>query len=109
MRVHVSKDKTGTFAISFDDQMVTLSGKDLKILLLEIMQAFGTTGRDAIKQTSYERFFARVKEADDISLQTFIQVAQHDDMVILIKLAEKDAVVQDTLFHNMSSSNRKIF
>jgi hypothetical protein len=104
MRIHVSKDKTGTFVISFDDQMVTLSGKDLKILLLEIMQAFGTTGRDAIKQTSYERFFARVKEADDVSLQTFIQV-----MVILIKLAEKDAVVQDKLFHNMSRNNRKIF
>jgi hypothetical protein len=109
MRIHVSKDKTGTFVISFDDQMVTLSGKDLKILLLEIMQAFGTTGRDAIKQTSYERFFARVKEADYVSLQTFIQVAQHDDMVILIKLAEKDAVVQDKLFHNMSPINRKIF
>jgi hypothetical protein len=109
MRIHVSKDKTGTFVISFDDQVVTLSGKDLKILLLEIMQAFGTTGRDAIKQTSYERFFARVKEADAVSLQAFIQVAQHDDMVILIKLAEKDAVVQEKLFHNMSPNNRKIF
>jgi flagellar motor switch protein FliG len=109
MRIQVSKDKTGTFVISFDDQMITLSGKDLKILLLEIMQAFGSTGRDAIKQTSYERFFARVKEADDVSLQTFIQVAQHDDMVILVKLAEKDGAVQDKLFHNMSPNNRKIF
>jgi flagellar motor switch protein FliG len=109
MRIQVSKDKTGTFVISFDDQMITLSGKDLKILLLEIMQAFGSTGRDAIKQTSYERFFARVKEADDVSLQTFIQVAQHDDMVILVKLAEKDEVVQGKLFHNMSPNNRKIF
>ncbi len=109
MRIQVSKDKTGTFVISFDDQMITLSGKDLKILLLEIMQAFGSTGRDAIKQTSYERFFARVKEADDVSLQTFIQVAQHDGMVILVKLAEKDEVVQGKLFHNMSPNNRKIF
>lgn len=109
MRIHVSKDKTGTFVISFDDQMITLSGKDLKILLLEIMQAFGSTGRDAIKQTSYERFFARVKEADDVSLQTFIQVAEHDDMVILVKLAEKDGTVQQKLFTNMSPNNRKIF
>jgi len=109
MRIHVSKDKSGTFVISFDETMVTLSGKDLKILLLEIMQAFGSTGQDAIRETSYERFFARVKEADDISLQTFIQVAAHDDLVILVKLAEKDDTVRDKLFHNMSDNNRKIF
>lgn len=109
MRIHVSKDKSGTFVISFDETMVTLSGKDLKILLLEIMQAFGSTGQDAIRETSYERFFARVKEADDVSLQTFIQVAAHDDLVILVKLAEKDDSVRDKLFHNMSDNNRKIF
>ncbi len=109
MRIHVSKDNSGTFVISFDELMITLSGKDLKILLLEIMQAFGSSGRDAIKQTNFDRFFARVKEADDVSLQTFIQVAQHDDMVILVKLAERDDAVRQRLFHNMSPNNRKIF
>jgi flagellar motor switch protein FliG len=109
MRIHVSKDLTGTFVISFDDTMVTLSGKDLKILLLEIMQAFGSTGQDAIKETNRERFFAGVREADDISLQTLIQVAEHDDMVTLVKLAENDDVVLQKLFINMSTNNRKIF
>ncbi len=109
MRIHVSKDNSGTFVISFDELMITLSGKDLKILLLEIMQAYGSSGRDAIKQTNFDRFFARVKEADDVSLQTFIQVAQHDDMVILVKLAERDDAVRQRLFHNMSPNNRKIF
>lgn len=109
MRIHVSKDKTGTFVISFDDTMVTISGKDLKVLLLEIMQAFGSTGQDAIKQTSYEQFFARVKEADGISLQTLIQIAEHDDMVMLVKLAERDETVLQKLFLNMSDNNRKIF
>ncbi len=109
MRIHVSKDTGGTFVIAFDETMVTLSGKDLKILLLEIMQAFGSTGQDAIKETSYEQFFARVKETDDVSLQTFIQVAAHDDLVILVKLAERDETVLQKLFHNMSDNNRKIF
>lgn len=109
MRIHVSKDNTGTFVLSFDETMVTLSGKELKVLLLEIMQAFGSTGQDAIKETSYERFFARVKEADDVSLQTLIQIAEHEDMVTLVKLAEKDESVRQKLFLNMSDNNRKIF
>ena len=109
MRIHVSKDNSGTFVLSFDETMVTLSGKELKVLLLEIMQAFGSTGQDAIKETSYERFFARVKEADDVSLQTLIQIAEHEDMVTLVKLAEKDESVRQKLFLNMSDNNRKIF
>ena len=79
---------TGTFVISFDEMMVAPSGKELKILLLEIMQAFNNTGQDAtnIKETNYEKSFAHVKEAHDVSLQTLIHI-EHDNIVILVKLA----------------------
>ena len=55
---------TGTFVISFDEMMVAPSGKELKILLLEIMQAFNSTGQDAtnIKETNYERSFAQSRK-----------------------------------------------
>ena len=81
-------NNSGTFVISFDEMMVAPSRNELKILLLEIMQAFNSTGQDAtnIKETNYERSFAHVKEAYDVSLQTLIYV-EHDDIVILLKLA----------------------
>ena len=61
---------TGTFVISFGQIMVAPRGKELKILLLKIMQAFNSTGQDAtnIKETNYERSFAHVKGAHDLSL-----------------------------------------
>ena len=79
---------TVTFVISFDEMMVAPSGKELKILLLEIMQAFNSTGQDAtnIKETNYEKSFAHVKETHDVSLQTLIHI-EHDNIVILVKLA----------------------
>ena len=109
MRINVSKDSGGTFVISFDDTIVTISGKDLKVLLLEIMHAFGSTGQTAIRETNCDQFFARVKESDDVSLQTLIQIAEHDGMVTLVKLAERDEAVLQRLFSNMSDNNRKIF
>ena len=109
MRINVSKDSGGTFVISFDDTIVTISGKDLKVLLLEIMHAFGSTGQTAIRETNCDQFFARVKESDDVSLQTLIQIAEHDDTVTLVKLAERDEAVLQRLFSNMSDNNRKIF
>jgi len=79
---------TGTFVISSDQMMVAPSGKELKILLLEIMQALNSTGHNAtnIKETNYERSFAHVKEADDVGLQTPIHL-ECDNIVILVKLA----------------------
>jgi len=78
---------TGTFVISFDEMMVASNGKELKILLLEIMQALNNTGQDAtnIKETNYEKSFAHVKEAPDVSLQTLIPI-EHDNIVFLVKL-----------------------
>ena len=88
MHNHTSLNYTGTFVISFDGMMVAPSGKEFKILLLEIMQAFNNTGQDAtnIKETNYERSLAHVKEAHEVSLQAPIYV-EHDDIVILVKLA----------------------
>ncbi len=79
---------TVTFVISFDQMMVTPSGKELKILSLEIKQAFNSTGQDAtnIKETNYKRSFAHAKETHEVSLQAPIYV-EHDDIVILVKLA----------------------
>ena len=67
---------TGMFLILFDNMMVAPSGKELKILLLETMRAFNSTGQDAtnIKETNYERSFAHVKEAHEVSLQTLIHI-----------------------------------
>ena len=109
MRINVARDENGAFVLSFDDTMVTLGAKDLKVLLLEIMQVFGGAGESPLNQVSHDLLFARLKEADDVSLQTLIQVAEHDDMVALVKLGETDEQLQQKLFQNMSDNNRKIF
>jgi flagellar motor switch protein FliG len=106
MEIQVLKDGNGDFFLSFDDIMITLPSAELKQLLIQIIQAYG--GADNSK-FSPEEFFERLKKADDVSLQTLIQVAENDDLVALVKLSENDKDLQSKLFKNMSDNSRKNF
>jgi hypothetical protein len=44
MQVQALKDENGDFLLSFDDTMVTLDSSSLKRLLIEIIQAYASTG-----------------------------------------------------------------
>jgi len=105
MQVQALKDENGDFILSFDDTMVTLDSSNLKRLLIEIIQAYASNG--GTSKFSPTDFFNRLKQADDVSVQTLIQTAEHDDVVAMIKASEKDEELQKKLFNNMSANSKK--
>ena len=105
MQVQALKDENGDFILSFDDTMVTLDSGNLKRLLIEIIQAYASSG--GTSKFSPTDFFNRLKQADDVSVQTLIQTAEHDDVVALVKASEKDEELQKKLFNNMSANSKK--
>jgi hypothetical protein len=105
MQVQALKDENGDFLLSFDDTMVTLDSNNLKRLLVEIIQAYASTG-DSSKFSPVD-LFNRLKQADDVSLQTLIQTAENDDLVALVKASEKDEELRKKLFNNMSANSKK--
>ena len=105
MQVQALKDENGDFLLSFDDTMVTLDSSNLKRLLIEIIQAYASTGGNS--KFSPADFFNRLKQADDVSVQTLIQTAEHEDIVALVKATEKDEELRSKLFNNMSANSKK--
>ena len=105
MQVQALKDENGDFLLSFDDTMVTLDSSNLKRLLVEIIQAYASTGGSA--KFSPVDLFNRLKQADDVSIQTLIQTADNDDIVALVKVSEKDEELRKKLFSNMSANSKK--
>jgi hypothetical protein len=105
MQVQALKDENGDFLLSFDDTMVTLDSSNLKRLLVEIIQAYASTGGSA--KFSPVDLFNRLKQADDVSIQTLIQIADNDDIVALVKVSEKDEELRKKLFSNMSANSKK--
>ena len=105
MQVQALKDENGDFLLSFDDTMVTLDTSNLKRLLVEIVQAYGSTGGSA--KFNPVDLFNRLKKADDVSIQMLIQTADNDDIVALIKVSETDEELRKKLFNNMSVNSKK--
>ena len=105
MQVQALKDEDGNFLLSFDETMVTLDSSNLKKLLIEIIQAYGAGSQNSSFNPT--EFFSRIKNADDVSVQTFLQSAEQDDLVSLIKESEKDKELTKKLFDNMSANSRK--
>ena len=105
MQVQALKDENGDFLLSFDETMVTLDNGDLKKLLIEIIQAYASTGKTS--KFSPTDLFNRLKKADDVSIQTLIQTAEQEDIVALVKASDKDQEVKTKLYNNMSSNSKK--
>ena len=105
MQVQALKDENGDFLLSFDDTLVTLDSNNLKRLLVEIIQAYASTGESS--KFNPADLFNRLKQADDVSIQTLIQTADNDDIVALVKVSEKDEELRKKLFSNMSANSKK--
>ena len=105
MQVQALKDENGDFLLSFDDTLVTLDSSNLKRLLVEIIQAYASTGEST--KFSPVDLFNRLKQADDVSIQALIQTADNDDIVALVKVSEKDEELRKKLFSNMSANSKK--
>jgi len=110
MKITVSEDEPGKYTVALDDAVFILDGRDIKELLLQITGIMAPSS-GAAKQAEAHRkvFMARLRAAEDVGMQAFIQTADHDDMVVLLKIAESDEVLSQKLFNNMSDTSRKIF
>jgi len=110
MKIDVTKHDDGAFGLTFDGNEVSLSAQDMKMLLLQITQILAPGPEVARKiEADRQRFLERLKGAIDVDLQIFIQAADHDDVVVLLKAAEDDQAAREKLFRNMSENSRKMF
>jgi len=98
------------FEVSFDDLTVTLTAQDMKILVAQVTQALAPpSGAAQATHGQNQRLLVRIKEASDVDMQVFIQAADHDDMVALLKSVEDNNQLRQKLFRNMSENSRKMF
>lgn len=109
MTISVHKTGADAFAVTIGDTRVTLNASDLRALLLEITQVLlpgANPGASPRHQAS--DLLARLKRASDIGLQALIRTVHHDDVLVLLKIGERDEVLRRKLYANMSERKRKM-
>ncbi|MBC8267618.1 MAG: hypothetical protein H8E36_02615 [Rhodospirillaceae bacterium] len=109
MKISARKVAPDVYALNFDDTEVVLEGKEIKMLLLEVMQTLAPGGSTKKEDTRSKDFMRRIKNANDVGIQKLLLVADHEDLLVLLKNGELDEMLQDKFFSNMSDKNRKMF
>jgi len=109
MKISARKAAPDVYTITFDDTEVALDGGDIKTLLLEVMKLLAPAGSTQKVKEKTKEFLRHIKNANDVGIQKLLLVAKHEDLLVLLKKAEDDPVLQDKFFSNMSDTNRKTF
>jgi hypothetical protein len=109
MKISARKVAPDVYTLNFDETEVVLEGKEIKMLLLEVMKTLAPGGSTKKEDTRSRDFMRHIKNANDVGIQKLLLVADHEDLLILLKTGELDMVLQDKFFNNMSDNNRKMF
>ncbi|NQV47499.1 MAG: hypothetical protein HQ504_06920 [Rhodospirillaceae bacterium] len=109
MKIDARKVAPDVYQIDFDDTEVVLEGSDLKALLLQVMKVLAPAGSTKKEEEKSKEFVRHIKNANDMGIQKLLLVAEHEDVLVLLKTAEEDDVLTNKFFSNMSDNNRKMF
>ncbi|MBL6957526.1 MAG: hypothetical protein ISR52_00975 [Rhodospirillales bacterium] len=110
MKISLSKAKDNDYLLSFDDTSVTLDAAGLKSLLLQVTQVLAPGAietKNALEKAG--EYIELIKGANDVGIQSLLQAADEDDILVLLKTGEEDQALQEKFFGNMSEKFRKVY
>ena len=114
MKIFAKEVAPDVYSVSFGETEIILQGSEVKALLLQLMQVMTPTGAgmdDAVSAQDRKRleFMNKITNANDVGIQKLLLVADHHDLLALLKSTEDDTAIHDKFFTNMSANNAKMF
>ncbi|MGB0683480.1 MAG: FliG C-terminal domain-containing protein [Magnetovibrionaceae bacterium] len=110
MRLDVTKKSDGSFEVLIGQTKLRLHETDIKHLLVLLTGAL-VPGAEAGKSADERAhdFVERLKTTEDVAIQNFLRAADEKDVLILLKIAERDEKLGSKLYANMTERSAKLF
>jgi hypothetical protein len=109
MKITAKRVTPDVYSLNLGGTEVALEGKDLKILVAEINRVMGAEagpGKTMAQRTG--DFLRNMRNANAVGVQALLRTADQEDVLVLLKIAEKDKVLSDKFNANMSERSRKM-
>lgn len=108
MSVSVRRLENDQFHLSIHGHDVILDGAAYRVLVEDMMALMDRP--DGLGSDDETRdFLLEIRRGSDVGIQALLRVADHDDILALLKASEKDTRAHKKLFDNMGDTSRKIF
>jgi len=107
MSVSVRRLENEQFHLSIHGHDVILDGPAFRALV-EDMAALLDRPDGLGSDDETRAFLLNIRRGSDVGVQALLRVADHDDVLALLKASEKDQRAHKKLFENMGETSRKI-
>jgi len=108
MKILITTESPDSYLLHLGEVDVSCRAEDLKDLMLELMRVIPPS-EPPDTESRCQKFNQLVLQMDDVRLQALLHRADHDDVVILSKLAERDELLMERLNKNMTEKSRRLF
>lgn len=108
MAVEVKKVAGDNIEITVDDQRLTVDPKNARVILAHLAQIIRPeTASQRSEGTA--KFLNQLRNASDSGIQGLLRSADHDDVLVLLKLAEEDTTLRTKLYGNMTPKSAQLY
>lgn len=108
MTISVRRLENDKFHLSVNGNDVVLDGPEYRSLVTDMTALLRRPdGRGSDNET--REFLFNIRRGSDAGIQALLLVADHDDVVALLKASEMDEKAHNKLLANMGETSRKIF
>jgi len=114
MKINAKEVAPDVYSVSFGETEIILQGSEVKTLLMQLMQILtpGGAGGETVTNTQDRKrldFLNKITNANDVGIQKLMLIADHQDLLALLKSAEDNTALHTKFFNNMSNNNAKMF
>ena len=110
--IRVVKISAGEYELSIEENVYLLDEGDMKIMLAKVLEAYAGKPKPmagSARHLKRKDFFKRLVTANDAGIQSILRAADHEDVLILLKINEGNDVFRGKFFLNMSPTQQKVF
>jgi len=108
MKISITNEAADRYTLQLGETSVTLDANELNHLSKEISR-FDQNIPSQDNESPAQHLKQWLEQATDVDIQTFLHRADHDDVVIFIKVSEQEQSVLDRIYNNMSAKSQRIF
>lgn len=108
MAVEVKKDASGNFEIHVDNQSLVVDPKNARAILAHLAQLIRPETASQ-RSEGAAKFLNQLRHASGSGIQGLLRSADHEDVLVLLKLSEEDNALRAKLYGNMTPKSAQMY
>ncbi|MCW9034218.1 MAG: hypothetical protein OQJ97_08350 [Rhodospirillales bacterium] len=109
MDIKVKQVAPNVYSVEMGETKIALDAEEVKALMLQLSRVMTPAmSKPKNRTAAYKEFLIKIRTANNIGIQGLLTAVASEHLLVLFKLCEKDKVLTNIFFKNMSDNSAKM-